>query len=591
MLSRQRLFTERRLLAGVDLLSLDVFDVALRRMVMEPEDVHRLVGELITDGDVAFTLEYPELRLKAEAVTRARHGDGCRSADIADQLARALDQRTPGSGAELARRAVQCELEIEQLLIRPDPGAIGLYRQAMQAGIRAVFVADTPLPRDLVARMLSGARYRPDHLLVTSHEGRDVADLLEEVISHSHPVGNHTLHLTSHPVRPAEPPADQDPAVTGTLPVVVLETPAPDADTDTDTDAGRPPRARSRRGPRGDVTVRVVPEARRAARRHLVLGFTPRSGLDSIAFALAADRMESTASRAGLEDLGYTMGGPLICGYAVWVAAEAARRRVGHLVFHRPTAHLVSRVVEMLGVPAVEAMSISRSTARRLDQPDVAPGTHLLTVDLWAGAAWTGAPAGTTVGQLALGQLPDSSGAPVPAGPSAGTPRQTGMRATTWAFGWPTPGHPVFDPVAETASRAVAVLELLAGIGPASTDPGPDPVLDKLAAGIIQFAADLQPWVRLGCTLTTAAMIEPALRLADRPRPSEARLLAAAAVQEPGSGRIKPLIDVVDDDTAPLWPAGQRLLSAVPARRGPMARIRRLRGRSRGAGEPPTQMV
>ncbi|MFV0526359.1 MAG: hypothetical protein ACK5RL_17890 [Acidimicrobiales bacterium] len=586
MLSRQRLFTERRLLSGVDVLSLDVFDVALRRMVIEPEDVHRLVGELITDGDAAFTLEYPELRLKAAEVTRARHGDGYRSADIADQLARALDERTPGSGAALARRAVQCELEIEQLLIRPDPGAIGLYRQALQAGIRTVFVADTPLPRDLVARMLAGARYRPDHLLVTSHEGRDVGDLLDVVISQSHPVGNHTLHLATHPVRPAEPPADQDPAVTGTLPVVVLEAPPPDGDGD-----GRPSRARPRRGPRGDVTVRVVPEARRAARRHLVLGFTPRSGLDSIALALAADRMESTVSRTSLEDLGYTMGGPLVCGYAVWVAAEAVRRRVSHLVFHRPTSQLVGRVVELLGSPAVDAMTTSYPGERRLDGLDVTPGTNLLTVDLWSGAAWEGAPAGTTVGHVALGQLPDESSPGFTEPPNTERRRGAPARPTTWAFGWPTPGHPVFDPVAETAGRAVAVLELLAGIGPTTTERGQDPdlVLEKLAAGIVQFAADLQPWVRLGSTLTTAAMIEPALRLADRPRPSEARLLAPAPTRAPVSGRVRPLID--DDDAEPLWPAGQRLLSAAPTRRGPMARIRRLRGRSGGAGEPPPAQV
>ena len=185
------------------LLSLDVFGLALERLVLEAADVHRLVAtQLPRPLDEA----YPGLRQLAEDRAQAQaqaQAAGCPIiglADITDQLESLLVAVVPDARS-VARRAIEGEVALEQRLSRPSPEAGRLVDQARQLGIPCAFVADTYLPRDLVAAMLRTAGLPADLVLVSSHEGVTKAggELYRHLAERAHLGPERITHLGPDP--------------------------------------------------------------------------------------------------------------------------------------------------------------------------------------------------------------------------------------------------------------------------------------------------------------------------------------------------------------------------------------------------------
>ena len=307
-------------------------------------------------------------------------------------------------------------------------------------------------------------------------------------------------------------------------------------------------------------------------------GTSRPTGADSIALALVADRLVALgAGRADVamsaNDIGYAVGGPLIAGFATWVAdrcrdtgarcalvcGPAARLVVDSIALLRPEAatdrlHIVAgEVGEHLQRGAIGALLEPDGTAGAADDHGARSGDRttdgpVLVVDL----GWTGRPH-RAVRRAARDGRARRGGASVPTSQDRppvqvlrGERRQAIDRAT-W-LGRPAPAELV-----DVASRLLV-------------DDG-DGELAAVTDGILCFVADFaarQPVPALTCSPATA---EPAMCLGRAPTDGEERLLA----------RLAPGIDPARDQPA------RPFLARSSSSHGDRRPIRRLFRRGRRA--------
>lgn len=141
---------------GTRLVSLDLFDTLLVRNVDPPEVVIRLSAERIAERALlpVSAQEYLVLRGRIEAELRAkavRAGDDpeCSLLTMSRRLAEEL--RLP---PEKADRLIDAELEVEALLIDPDPEVVALIRRLGDRH-RVVAVSDTYFDSEQLTRLLA----------------------------------------------------------------------------------------------------------------------------------------------------------------------------------------------------------------------------------------------------------------------------------------------------------------------------------------------------------------------------------------------------------------------------------------------------
>ncbi|NBD38189.1 MAG: glycosyltransferase [Verrucomicrobia bacterium] len=143
-------------LSQVDVLSMDIFDTCLRRIVPMPSSVFRMAAKR-EGADAARAEGFAELRRATEEEVRhAAQADG-RAEDIGlAEIYTALAGKLGWSGEELARRRA-CEVELELALVRARPEALRLVNAARERGCRIVYVSEMYLPETVLRTMLEGA--------------------------------------------------------------------------------------------------------------------------------------------------------------------------------------------------------------------------------------------------------------------------------------------------------------------------------------------------------------------------------------------------------------------------------------------------
>jgi len=519
-----RLFSSRRhdsiLGPDITLVSLDIFGLALRRMILAPDDIHLLVDTFLQRHHNTKIEDYVELRHEAERRTRVQLGSGVGVgvADIAVELERLLTERHERSSldpATVAGEAIRCELEIEQLICRRDPETAELYTEAVHRGIDVAFVADSTLPRDLVTRMLTDFHYRSDNVLVSSHEGRTLSTgLLDVLLERTGTEARQAVHVGP----------DEETAVAGAA--------------------------------MSGVKGCLVPPPREQVEDQVVLGATKRTGLDSIGLALAADRLMKAGPNVTAADVGYYAAGPLVCGFATWVGQLIDDIDPDHVVFYGPTVGFISRLAIELK-PELAGARLTRFDPSIMPPSDRSPGPatlldqifgfcdkigvgnddHILAVDLgWnerkingLGSAWDLVARHRKVSHAFVGSCDDQHPA---------------ESVHSWAFG------PKCDNlISESANERPELFEALfsyaeGGPGSALTQfPRQD--REAFENGIASYVTDFEPWVRLGGHVVSAAMAEPAIRLVRRPTYAEARVLADVPSKiSDDSGLRRPLVDL-----------------------------------------------
>ncbi|MEM9133700.1 MAG: hypothetical protein AAF962_15250 [Actinomycetota bacterium] len=475
---------------NAELLSLDVFGLALQPTFLDDGDRHDLVASIVAKRFPAMASEYRPLREQAERKARAaaaiRDIGEAPLAVISDHLHELLlDAVEPDDASAIARLSIDTEIELGRMLGRPNPDALELHRQARERGIATAMVADTPLPRDLVDRIVRACGYLPDHVLVSSNEGRRKGGgLFQRLVAKTGVTAGAVVHFG--------PDQELDVEVPRRLGIAGYLAPAP-----------------------GDSAPQVV------------LGLGAPGGLDSLALTLANRHLTRTASRAERGfDVGYYAAGPLLVGFAAWLGSEIDRLEPDRVLLCGRIGPLVDRTLDIL----------------RPDLP--VEGRHVLTptpdgrcpVDRLAGQEPLREAERVLVGGLGLFDEPhryaqkilnaDGAG-PEVRGAYVGLPNAPDASAAVWAFDDADDCE-----VRSAAYRRPEVLEALLRLLPPSPqdlEPGLRPFHTEaahLAAGAEMFAEDIEPWLQLDHDGFSAVMIEPALRVIVDPTATEARVLA-----------------------------------------------------------------
>jgi FMN phosphatase YigB (HAD superfamily) len=148
------------------ILSLDLFDTVIWRMVPEPRDVFFLVAGRLRERGWTRASSSPEsfVKERAGAEERARLRQPSREvtlADIYDEFPRGyLDGALPRQVAEL-------EFEIERGLVRVNPDMEAVIARARSRGLPVAFVSDSYFTPEQIRELVG---VEPDHLLVSSAE-------------------------------------------------------------------------------------------------------------------------------------------------------------------------------------------------------------------------------------------------------------------------------------------------------------------------------------------------------------------------------------------------------------------------------------
>lgn len=137
-------------LAGIDILSLDVFDTAIIRLSDTPEGVFEWVEEALDKKGYASARKHAEVLARQQNPHRR---------DISlDLIYRSLDANA------------DVEVNAELMYCVANPEVFELYRRALSVGKKVLFASDMYLPREVIERILQRAGYNVYEEIFVSSE-------------------------------------------------------------------------------------------------------------------------------------------------------------------------------------------------------------------------------------------------------------------------------------------------------------------------------------------------------------------------------------------------------------------------------------
>lgn len=194
-------------LNGIDILSIDIFDTALRRISRLPTDVFLAMRPCVAAIVPAAAESFFEVRRLAERRARecaqTRGLDDCTLAEIYNEIAKAMKL------SETERdHLMQHELATETGLIYPDPDVLALFRKARSRGLRVVFTSDMYLPRSFLEELLAKHGFDKPRVFVSSETRRTKhsGSMYADVLKHAGTEAGRVLHIGDNPASDIHPP-------------------------------------------------------------------------------------------------------------------------------------------------------------------------------------------------------------------------------------------------------------------------------------------------------------------------------------------------------------------------------------------------
>lgn len=136
------------LLNNFELVSFDVFDTLITRLVYEPDDVFRLMERVIY-YKLNKKINYLSMRKEAEAIAVSRKGDFCNIHDIYECL-----PEVSVFTAEEAKELKELEIQLEYDLCIPRKDSLEIFNRLLNAGKRVILVTDMYLTSEIICKML-----------------------------------------------------------------------------------------------------------------------------------------------------------------------------------------------------------------------------------------------------------------------------------------------------------------------------------------------------------------------------------------------------------------------------------------------------
>jgi predicted HAD superfamily hydrolase len=318
----------------VDLVTFDVFDTALVRGVLRPEEVFLQMAiaaksaGILSQG-LSERPDFIKARQHAEREARrhAWESRGWLEIRLEEIHARlAADLELDESRAE-ALMALEKKIELAHALRNPFVG--GLFEQARRAGKTIGFVSDMYLDEELVARLLEKAGYESyDFLFVSSssRETKAAGSLYKKVLATQKIESDKWLHVGDN--------------------------------LDSDVKRARELGVRALHYEKCETRIKSDPGTRRQTRLPSIQHGVPEADLfRSIVKGLIAARYfaspdakapKSTASQDFWIDWGYQHAGPLLAGLGSWIVREACRPPYRDVYFLSRDGYLIKEVVDRM---------------------------------------------------------------------------------------------------------------------------------------------------------------------------------------------------------------------------------------------------
>ncbi|MCD8481412.1 MAG: glycosyltransferase [Verrucomicrobia bacterium] len=174
------------------LLSLDIFDTALKRRCDHPRNVFALLAEKVAQFLPVTIPGFAALRELAERTARQQQGGEVTLDDIYRNLGQALSL-----DAATAEKIKAMELAIEDDLLFADPGILSLYKECVQRNIPVIFLSDMYLDSETLACWLEERGFADAKVIVSCEQGLSKHDggLFEILIQQTGVAAGDILHL------------------------------------------------------------------------------------------------------------------------------------------------------------------------------------------------------------------------------------------------------------------------------------------------------------------------------------------------------------------------------------------------------------
>ena len=140
-------------LSNYDVITFDVFDTLITRMVYKPDDLFLLMERIIFDK-YGISLKYLQVRKEAERRANVEKGDFCNIDDIYEKMSEITDL-----SEEQIKEIKKLEIDLEYKLCYPRKDALKVFNNLKGQGKRIILISDMYLTREIIDKMLKKCGY------------------------------------------------------------------------------------------------------------------------------------------------------------------------------------------------------------------------------------------------------------------------------------------------------------------------------------------------------------------------------------------------------------------------------------------------
>ena len=150
-----------------EVITFDIFDTLITRLIYEPDDVFRLMARKI-EYEYGKRVDYLSIRKKAESIAWKEQGDYCNIHHIYEKLPEVSDF-TQRQADELK----QMEIDLEYELCVPRRDVLNIFNSLIEAGKKVILISDMYLTTPIITKMLEKCGYKGyEDLWVSCEKGK-----------------------------------------------------------------------------------------------------------------------------------------------------------------------------------------------------------------------------------------------------------------------------------------------------------------------------------------------------------------------------------------------------------------------------------
>jgi len=302
-----------RQIAKNKLVSFDIFDTAICRLVAEPKDVFEYaqlaVRELLGNSRFPFA----DVRINAERIARVELVSKENQDVTIDEIYQVFSRLTRLSVDQILQ-IKQLELEAELKLCYPSRQALEAYRWCQERNVQTIFMSDTYLNGDFLRMLLKLNRFENPQVYASSdtRKSKHAGSLFTYMAADLKCRRNRTLHIGDN-IR-----ADYHKAREKRLNALLF------------------PSSR-------DVRFSVIDSVPQGSKGRLFAALC-----HGLAKKHQSERQTESPEDTFWEDLGYQFVGPICCGYLNWLISRAEGRGITDLYFLARDGHLLHEAFKVV---------------------------------------------------------------------------------------------------------------------------------------------------------------------------------------------------------------------------------------------------